>query len=136
MNAYLPGLAKLAPEVVVIQEEVRDVEDGIVIGSAPDHQDDEEGRDSQEPLLPSRPSDEDPNSVGKNLYDLTLSNAISRISSLGIALGYFAGIVLLILALIPVTKLGGTTWSLRLAIGFSGIWCVCVSLSQLLLILL
>ena len=52
MNAYLPGLAKLAPEVVVIQEEVHDVEDGIVIRSAPDHQDEDEGRDSQEHLLP------------------------------------------------------------------------------------
>ena len=26
----------------------------------------------------------------------------------------------------PVTKLGGMMWSLRLAIGFIGIWCVCV----------
>ena len=75
-----------------------------------------------------RPSDEDPNGVGENLYDLTLSNAVSRISSLGIALGYFAGTILLVMALIPVTKLGGTTWSLRLAIGFIGIWCVCVFL--------
>ena len=128
MNAYLPGLAKLAPEVVVVQEEVRDVDDGIVIESSPDHQDEDEERDSQEPLLLPPPSDEDPISAGKHLYDLTLSSAISRISSLGIALGYFAGIVLLILALIPVTNLGGTTWSLRLAIGFSGIWCVCVFL--------
>ena len=37
--------------MVVIQEEMHDVEDGIVIRSAPDHQDEEEGRDSQEPLL-------------------------------------------------------------------------------------
>ena len=52
MNANLPGLAKLAPEVVVIQEEMHDVEDGIVIRSAPDHRDEEEGGDSQEPFLP------------------------------------------------------------------------------------
>ena len=126
MNAYLPGLAKLAPEVVAVQEEVRDAEDGIVIGSAPERNNHQDEEGSQEPLLHPLPSVEDPVSKGKDLYDLTLSNAISRISSLGIALGYFAGIILLILALIPVTKLGGTTWSLRLAIGFSGIWCVSV----------
>jgi UMF1 family MFS transporter len=47
---------------------------------------------------------------------------MSRISSLGIAMGYGAGICLLIVALIPVTKLHGSTFSLRLAIGLSGIW--------------
>lgn len=132
MNAYLPGLAKLAPEVVIVREEVHNVEDGI--GGRRERGDEDEedeggvgGRGSQEPLLPpapTSPSDEDPLNAGKDLYEITLSSAISRISSLGIALGYFAGIVLLVLALIPVTKLGGTTWSLRLAIGLSGIWCV------------
>lgn len=132
MNAYLPGLARLAPEVVVVQEEVHEVEIeagvGDRVGDEREGERDEgfheeNGRGSQEPLLPpASSSDEDPLSAGKDLYDLTLSNAISRISSLGIALGYFAGIVLLVLALIPVTKLKGTTWSLRLAIGLSGIW--------------
>jgi UMF1 family MFS transporter len=37
-------------------------------------------------------------------------------------MGYGAGICLLIVALIPVTKLHGSTFSLRLAIGLSGIW--------------
>lgn len=55
-------------------------------------------------------------------YNSTLSTATSRISALGIAIGYGAGIILLILSLIPVTKLGGSTFSLRLAIGSSGIW--------------
>ena len=41
---------------------------------------------------------------------------------MGIALGYGAGICLLIVALIPVTKLNGSTFALRLAIGLSGIW--------------
>lgn len=125
MNAYLPGLARLAPEVVVVQEEVHEVGVGDRVGDEGERDEgfhEENGRGSQEPLLPPASSDEDPLSAGKDLYDLTLSNAISRISSLGIALGYFAGIVLLVLALIPVTKLKGTTWSLRLAIGLSGIW--------------
>lgn len=37
-------------------------------------------------------------------------------------MGYGAGIILLILTLIPVTLLHGSTFSLRLAIGLSGIW--------------
>ena len=55
-------------------------------------------------------------------YQAELSRATSRISSLGIALGYGAGICLLIVALIPVTMLHGSTFALRLAIGLSGIW--------------
>jgi len=55
-------------------------------------------------------------------YQTELSRATSRISSFGIALGYGAGICLLIVALIPVTLLHGSTFSLRLAIGLSGIW--------------
>jgi len=55
-------------------------------------------------------------------YQTELSRTTSRISSLGIAFGYGAGIVLLIVALIPVTKLHGSTFALRLAIGLSGIW--------------
>ncbi len=46
----------------------------------------------------------------------------SRLSSLGIAFGYIAGITLLLLTLIPVTLLKGSTYSLRIAIGASGVW--------------
>jgi UMF1 family MFS transporter len=58
----------------------------------------------------------------RSAYDTALSRATARISSLGIAIGYSAGICLLIVALIPVTALHGSTFSLRLAIGLSGIW--------------
>jgi len=61
-------------------------------------------------------------SAARSEYDATLSRATSRISSQGIALGYGAGIILLIIALIPVTLLHGSTFSLRLAIGLSGLW--------------
>lgn len=55
-------------------------------------------------------------------YNKLLSLTTSRISSQGIAIGYGAGIVLLLCTLVPVTMMKGSTFSLRLAIGLSGIW--------------
>lgn len=115
MNAYLPSLAYISPNVTRLREELE---------NAPDSDTYNEGSTNEtytEPLLHSSPPDEMAKSLRKN-YDNALSNSISRISSLGIALGYSAGIILLILALIPVTSLQGSTFSLRLAIGLSGIW--------------
>lgn len=109
MNAYLPELGREAPEVklkykaVGLRRGSEDTSDGV-----------------EEPLL----EHEEEQDLGqwKADYDAELSRTTSRISSLGIALGYGAGIVLLILALVPVTLMKGTTFALRLAIGFSGIW--------------
>jgi UMF1 family MFS transporter len=55
-------------------------------------------------------------------YQTELARETSRISSLGIALGYGSGILLLALTLLPVNQLHGSTFALRLAIGLSGIW--------------
>ncbi|KZT30210.1 MFS general substrate transporter [Neolentinus lepideus HHB14362 ss-1] len=122
MNAYLPTLAKGEPEVVEsfakMQEHfsftavATDATDSEVVESAPS---DEESaplfRSSDANLL-----------AAEQQYNALLSAATSRISSHGIATGYAAGIIMLLLTLIPVTKLGGSTWALRLAIGASGIW--------------
>ena len=51
-----------------------------------------------------------------------LSRATARISSLGIALGYTAGILLLLAVLFPVQLAGGSTKALRFAIAGSGAW--------------
>ncbi|KAJ6558158.1 autophagy-related protein 22-like protein [Mycena capillaripes] len=111
MNAYLPGLAKESPEVVQIMNEIEE--------SADTTDELEHISENQEaPLI--APSVE--RTALHTRYDTELSRATSRISSLGIAMGYGAGICLLMVALIPVTKLGGSTFSLRLAIGLSGIW--------------
>lgn len=118
MNAYLPTLAKHSPEVISLSEELENGFDPVAVVAANNGSIEDSIR---EPLLPRPPLDEMASS-SKEKYDIALSNAISRISSLGIALGYSAGILLLILALIPVTKLHGSTFSLRLAIGLSGIW--------------
>lgn len=48
--------------------------------------------------------------------------AIARLSARGIALGYASGILGLVLSLIPVTLLHGSTLSLRVAVSASGVW--------------
>jgi UMF1 family MFS transporter len=63
-----------------------------------------------------------------------LSRATARISSLGIALGYTAGILLLLFTLFPVQHAGGSTDSLRFAIGGSGAWWAVFSIPALLLL--
>lgn len=55
-------------------------------------------------------------------YTKAVSRAAAAISSKGIAIGYAAGIILLGVAIVPVTMLGGSTFSLRLAICLSGVW--------------
>ncbi|KII84768.1 hypothetical protein PLICRDRAFT_117365 [Plicaturopsis crispa FD-325 SS-3] len=116
MNAYLPTLARGAPEVAAVPAEIDDT------NAEEQHrvsQESDATGDIEQPLLPGTHT-ETPGARAR--YDAQLSIATSRISSLGIALGYGAGIALLLVALVPVTKLGGSTLSLRLAIGISGIW--------------
>lgn len=131
MNAYLPMLARDAPEVVATRAELEALRD-----EALDHLDSDSFRAGQpEPhqaesegstlLSHNGNSASGPSSsliALMNKYESLLSQATARISSLGIALGYGAGIILLLLTLIPVRRLHGSTWSLRLAIGLSGIW--------------
>lgn len=75
------------------------------------------------PLLASHPqADSEQRRCLESHYQTLLARETSRISSLGIALGYGSGIFLLALTLLPVNKLHGSTFALRLAIGLSGIW--------------
>lgn len=121
MNAYIPSLAQEAPEVVEIMSQLHVLGDGPIADAEGDS--DGNAENATAPLLPrSAPVDAERKKKLETEYQVKLSRATSRISSLGIALGYGAGICLLIVALIPVTKLGGSTFSLRLAIGLSGIW--------------
>lgn len=79
---------------------------------------------SEDPLL-DRSGESTPDAdviAAKAAHEAVLSATTARISSQGIALGYAAGIAMLLLALIPVRMMGGSTASLRLAIGLSGVW--------------
>lgn len=122
MNAYLPTLARESPIVEQILRDLQQAEASILDSASPAHHDANESAldNVQESLLPRLETDE--TKLLKMRYNTELSTATSRISSLGIALGYVAGILLLLVALIPVTKLHGSTFALRLAIGLSGIW--------------
>jgi UMF1 family MFS transporter len=127
MNAYIPSLAQESPEVIQIWDKLQTFEGE---PSTAELEDSSMSIDNAStPLLSNDGSaaQESGETIKKlNLleaeYQTELSRATSRISSLGIALGYGAGICLLTVALIPVTRLGGSTFSLRLAIGLSGIW--------------
>jgi len=55
-------------------------------------------------------------------YNALLSVTTSRISSMATALGFLSGVSVLALLIIPVTLMGGTTSSLRLAVGVSALW--------------
>lgn len=102
INAYLPALAKEAPEVLEVANGRADLSEDTL-------------SEDTEPLLPTSEDNQAE-------YDAVLSSTTARISSHGIAFGYIAGILLLVVALVPVTMLHGSTWSLRLAIGLSGLW--------------
>ncbi|KAG0139734.1 hypothetical protein CROQUDRAFT_54301 [Cronartium quercuum f. sp. fusiforme G11] len=73
---------------------------------------------AQEALqLTDEPSDE-----LEDKYHILLSNTISKLSAKGVSLGFGAGIIALIISLIPITIRNGDTNSLRWAIGASAIW--------------
>lgn len=55
-------------------------------------------------------------------YTSILSLTMSRLSSAGVALGFFSGVSVLALLVIPTTLMHGSTASMRLAIGVSAIW--------------
>ncbi|KAI0654316.1 autophagy-type protein 22 [Cubamyces menziesii] len=130
LNAYIPTLAQGAQEVVAARANI--MKSMRTESTAPRHSiDGEESAEADAPLL-SRPSEErglhsDAYAM-KAEHDKILSATTSRISSQGIALGYSSGIVMLLLALIPVRAMKGSTDSLRLAVGLSGIWWALFSL--------
>lgn len=113
LNSYLPSLARNSEEVTKAAAALSDATPSTGLS--------EETEDSEDAGLLS--SGTPPALVdAKADYSKALTTATSRISSRGIAIGYVAGIILLLIALIPVTKLKGSTLSLRLAIGMSGVW--------------
>lgn len=144
-NAFLPGLAKEDVDVQKAWEEA--TSEGRQDGLRDVHEDtDEENtgsvsrEDEATHLLPDRLipavcaiSTQDlalsdplakliePSNAKKH-YESRLSLTTSRLSSTGTAIGFFSGVSVLTLLLIPVTALGGSTFSMRLAIGLSGVW--------------
>ncbi|KAM5545828.1 hypothetical protein V8D89_000866 [Ganoderma adspersum] len=124
LNAYIPILAQGSQEVVAARAElVR-----LTSTNTPSPYEPEESDNAHEPLLGGSGGADASVSEAKAKHDKLLSATTSRISSQGIALGYAAGIVMLLLALIPVRAMKGSTDSLRLAVGLSGLWWALFSL--------
>ncbi|KAI9068943.1 MFS general substrate transporter [Trametes sanguinea] len=126
LNAYIPSLAQGAQEVVAARAKLVQLLRGGTSSPEPRESADEPEDLSgvHQPLL-TRSSNVDWSDDARQVkaeHDQVLSATTSRISSQGIALGYASGIVMLLLALIPVRAMRGSTDSLRLAIGLSGIW--------------
>ncbi|KAG8931549.1 Autophagy protein 22 [Tulasnella sp. 418] len=107
LNAYLPGLARADPEVIQARAEAERIRMEC---------------DSEPESSSSSTSSQNAYSKAMETYNAIVSRTTSRISSQGIAIGYAAGIALLVIALIPVIMMKGSTFSLRLAISLSGIW--------------
>ncbi|KAI0370733.1 autophagy-type protein 22 [Pilatotrama ljubarskyi] len=137
LNAYIPTLAQGAQEVVAARANLVRLLRAPSIPAESELRRSADAREvaseANEPLLARVPEEgNDPHHgdarTAKAEHDKVLSITTSRISSQGIALGYAAGIVMLLLALIPVRAMKGSTDSLRLAIGLSGIWWALFSL--------
>ncbi|ADV23204.1 UMF1 family MFS transporter [Cryptococcus gattii Ru294] len=144
-NAFLPGLAKEDVDVQKAWEEAAPEDSQEALGDV-NEDDEEESRrivnteDEATHLLPDRLipairaistqdlalSDPLTKSVepfsAKKHYESLLSLTTSRLSSTGTAIGFFSGVSVLTLLLVPVMALGGSTFSMRLAIGLSGVW--------------
>jgi len=117
MNSYLPTLAQESPNIVLMRQESENYD---TLHSVTDREgDDIATENSATPLLSGYPQHR---RDLESRYQTVLARETSRISSLGIALGYGSGILLLALTLLPVNRLHGSTFALRLAIGLSGIW--------------
>ncbi|THG98828.1 hypothetical protein EW145_g7361 [Phellinidium pouzarii] len=128
MNAYLPMLAREDKEVVVALEELRASEaeaeaedDTQVSGDGGGNGDSQAapllggGNDAGDGASPET-------QALRERYTSLLSSTTAHISGSGIALGYFAGIVGLVIALVPVMRTNGSTFALRLAVAASGVW--------------
>ena len=80
-----------------------------------------------QPLLPSTPTLEvalmSPHDLKTTTHVATsLSLTTAHLSSTAIAIGYFSGVSVLAVLLVPITILHGSIASLRLAIGLCGAW--------------
>ncbi|TXT09066.1 hypothetical protein VHUM_02540 [Vanrija humicola] len=125
-NAFLPGLAR-EDAAVVAAKAVLDASLGEgggegeaagEVGDAPPETP-MSVRDEDAPLLEN--GDEDSTAAAAS-YAALFSATTARLSSTGVAIGFFSGVAMLALLAIPVAAGGGSTRSLSLAVGLSGLW--------------
>lgn len=129
LNSYLPQLARADSGVKAAYSRLQSIRDGEQdLHEQGDEDDAVSNLDAEAQTLLSQPQTaESPTRIDDSdsapeSYTKLVSRATSRISSKGIAIGYSAGIALLLLLLVPVTLLKGSTFALRLSISLTGVW--------------
>ena len=110
-NAFLPGLAKEDEEVILAAKLLVVDTDGRTMV--------EEAQSLLSPVLSATTNIK---SSSDTDYATLLSLTTARLSSTATGLGFLSGFLMLIALIIPVTILNGSTGSLRLAVGLSGLW--------------
>lgn len=108
-NAYLPVLVKNHPEIL---EAVRKSTSST--GSS--------SQESSPLLLEAGAAHHSSNPFSHPDVIATTSKISSQISGFGVAIGYFAALIVQISTILLVSWLGSTTFSLKLAIFFVGVW--------------
>lgn len=111
LNSYLPELSRNNKDVLSKRDEMDSAREAL--RSVRRH----EGLAGEELLSKSQNY-----ARAQEAYLGEKSRVTAHISSRGVALGYGAGIAALVLLLVPVTLLGGSTFSLQLAISCSGLF--------------
>ncbi|KAL5510884.1 hypothetical protein ACEPAG_4641 [Sanghuangporus baumii] len=123
MNAYLSTLAREDTTVVAAFQELHSSDHASIVIPQQDSEERESDEDAYEESLLPREHRASPGAQALfEKYTSLDSHTTARISGTGIALGYSAGIVALIITLVPVTLMKGSTFSLRLAISAGGLW--------------
>lgn len=128
-NAFLPSLAKEDEAVKIAWKEILSNEADDTI---------EEGEDETAGSIRILPERLEPIVCAISVYDLAehpsipqtpearytalLSQTTSRLSSIGTAIGFFSGVTVTALLLIPVMLIHGSTAGLKVAIALSGLW--------------
>lgn len=123
-NAFLPDLAREEEEGTKANRDAQDdstpENDGGVLGGYVRASLDEARRLLPESLVAEPVSIGDLSGEPRPAHSFSMTT--SRISSIGVALGFFSGVSVLALLIIPITLMGGTTASMRLAVGVSACW--------------
>jgi UMF1 family MFS transporter len=127
LNAYMGQLVQEDPDITTLQHHIMQTESEEPQRFAQNGQ--ETPEEEVHPLLSTEALDSvEPESMTKNIptsqsaLDALISLRTTQISALGIAVGYAAGVAVLALSSIPVSRSGGSLDALQGVIGFSGAW--------------
>jgi UMF1 family MFS transporter len=138
-NAFLPALAREDPDVRAAKIEMEVEAEAEAAGQVRaqggesgeeengsrhrvSHEDEDANVEHETHALLGATTSSSTSTRAAETYAALLSSTTARLSSTGTAIGFFSGVAMLVLLLIPVTRGKGSTGSLELAVGLSGLW--------------